>query len=145
MQILKKKGWIVPHNKIIALVLNQVIKQYLLLFIVITTTSCFGQRTIIRDSLLSGYTPESIRYDTIQGDFLYENFINAYVAGGDAVVKHGDFIEAGTVNKNLYKQGLFTYFTSDFRYRDMSAKNHNVHYDSASIFQALNEMRSEEH
>lgn len=99
------------------------------------------QTIISRDSILAGYTPIEGKYDTLDGVFLFENRIDAYVEGGDAIIKGNDLVHEGTVSKELYQQGIFTYYSSLFHYQRMADKNPNIHFDTASVFKVFGEIR----
>ena len=76
----------------------------------------------------------------MEGDFLYENRIEGYI-DGDAVVKSESFVRNGVINKQLYQNGLFIWFGSDFHYRKMSYKNPYIHFDTSSVFKIFGSMR----
>jgi len=89
---------------------------------------------------LDNYAPVLIQYDTLEGEFLYENLVAAYIEG-DAVGKERSFVIMEENNEDLYKHGIITYFTSDFWYDKMKNKNDTMHYNPASVFKMLEDMQ----
>ncbi|HTO15170.1 MAG TPA: hypothetical protein VLZ83_05340 [Edaphocola sp.] len=81
--------------------------------------------------------PEILRYDTLEGLFLREISIQAYMIG-DGIHKGDDFIKQGEVlNETLYNNGIITSMSSYFWYDAMKEKRPDFHFDTISIFNAL--------
>jgi hypothetical protein len=79
---------------------------------------------------ISDYLPKTIMYDTISGDFFYENLINSYIEV-DAVVKSSGFIQADTLSEAAYKRG---YFINGYSYNNLIlSKGIDIRVDKMSI------------
>ena len=71
----------------------------------------------------------SLRYDTLEGDFLYEVFIEPYMVV-DAFVKSKNFIKGSEVNEETYKKG---YYVLNPSVLSRLKKNYFIRYDSLSV------------
>lgn len=77
------------------------------------------------------HTPISLKYDTLDAIFFYENLISSYQEA-DAIVKSGGFIKANTITKESYYNGY--YIGNAYSYvKHLSQKGIVVRYDDVSI------------
>lgn len=121
----------------------QIIDKYICMLIVFVCCKhvVSAQKQALPWNSLTSYIPVNIRYDTLEGVFLYENLIYAYIEGEDVIVKRGNFVKMDTDNKNLYQYGIFIYFESAFQYKKMKDENPYIHFDTVSVFKLFGEMR----
>ncbi|WP_114750377.1 hypothetical protein [Pleomorphovibrio marinus] len=90
------------------------INQILFLFFIILAFSCCNRTSLnqkkgsdLIESNKIGIQTE-ISYDTLDGIFLYESYVESYISGEDAVTKVGGMIDGDlSVNLKNYKQGYY--------------------------------------
>lgn len=91
--------------------------------------SCVSRRNTL---LVERYelTTQYLDYDTLEGDFLYEMYIEPYLVL-DAFVKSNNFINAHNVDYESYKKG---YYVFNPRVLANLKRNHNnIRYDSLGV------------
>lgn len=95
-------------------------------------SSCRTQRQLLKsDNTFYEYVPEVIKYDTIDAEFYYENYIASYIFD-DAIFKSGGFILADRpIDKKAYKHMYVK--VNEYYPRSLKSKNIDVSFDSTSI------------
>jgi len=90
------------------------INQNLILFCLILSFSCTRSGSIIQKQRgeVVDFTSidklTEINYDTLEGLFLYESYVESYISGEDAVTKAGGLVkDMSTVNLSTYKSGYY--------------------------------------
>lgn len=90
------------------------INNILFLLIIILPFSCSKSKTLnqrIEGGLIESQeieTQTEISYDTLDGIYLYESYVESYIAGEDAVTKVGGMIDGSvSVSINNYKKGYY--------------------------------------
>ena len=104
------------------------INQILILFLIILPFSCSNRTSLnqrkgsdLIESKEIGIQTE-ISYDTLDGIFLYESYVESYISGEDAVTKVGGMIDGDlSVNLKNYKKG---YYIIDFNKLMRENENH---------------------
>ena len=71
-----------------------------------------------------------LKYDTIKGDFLFENSIASYL-DGDAITKSGGYIAFDSNIINSYNKGI--YIIGDSYIKNIAERNDKIDYDATSI------------
>lgn len=114
------------------------INQILILFCLILAFSCTRSGSILQKQRGEFFDFTSIdklteiNYDTLDGIFLYESYVESYISGEDAVTKSGGLIkDMPAVNLNIYKSG---YYLCDLnllkKYKNI---NPLLNFDSTSL------------
>ena len=99
--------------------------------LVIAVSCTSGKSHIARSSDVKLTPINKAIYDTLEGDFAYEDLIQAYLEV-DVIVKNGGFVQIhDSINKNSYFQGYYIINTDYLKM--MKEKLSEIHYDYISF------------
>src|SRR5690554_1712480 len=106
---------------------------YLIVILLFSGTYCLAQVKVIPWGSINEYVPSSVKYDTIEGDFLLELAIGGYVTRYGEIVKgNSNFIvETIPFSKESYLYGYF--ILRDFVHKWLAEKS-MIDYNLSSYY-----------
>ncbi|MBT0813074.1 hypothetical protein KIH41_17430 [Litoribacter ruber] len=96
--------------------------------------SCESKKIVLNSGdIVSVYEIEKLEYDTLRGYFLFESYIEAYIQGGDGVIKGGGFLKGKEVDQNSYSNGYYICDLNILNKYNINNKEVKYNFESVSL------------